>query len=136
VETVSDGPLLHAFLGRLRKVTLSHPVSPVSPRCYGKSLCERGAWDIEEYSKDANGGSGNKGGSHKQQSPRPPVRIHREGVKSCVETNLQNKGLISADRGTKATLMRTIPSSLFKSYTKDLLFPIFELVFQHRLNFL
>ena len=34
----------------------------------------------------------------------------------------------------KATLVRTIPSSLFKSYTKDLLLPIFELVFQHRLN--
>ena len=47
-------------------------------------------------------------------------------------TNLQNKGLISADRGTKATLMLTIPRSLFKSYTKDLSFPIFELVFQHR----
>ena len=49
------------------------------------------------------------------------------------KTNLQNKGLISADRGTKATLVRTIPRSLFKSYTKDLSFPIFELVFQHRL---
>jgi hypothetical protein len=35
----------------------------------------------------------------------------------------------------KATLVRTIPRSLFKSYTKDLLFAIFELVFQHRLNF-
>ena len=51
-------------------------------------------------------------------------------------TNLQNKGLISADRGTGATLVRTIPRSLFKSYTKDLLFPIFELVFQHRLKLL
>jgi hypothetical protein len=49
-------------------------------------------------------------------------------------TNLQNKGLISADRGTKATLTRTIPRSLFKSYTKDLSLPIFELIFQHRLN--
>ena len=48
-------------------------------------------------------------------------------------TNLQNKGLISADRDTKVTLMRTIPRSLFKSYTKDLSLPIFELVFQHRL---
>ena len=47
-------------------------------------------------------------------------------------TNLQNKGLISADRGTKATLTLTIPRSLFKSYAKDLSFPIFELVFQHR----
>ena len=44
-------------------------------------------------------------------------------------TNLQNRGWISADRGTKATLMRTIPRSLFKSSTKDLSLPIFELVF-------
>ena len=44
-------------------------------------------------------------------------------------TNLQNKGWISADRGTKATLMRTIPRSLFKSSTKDLSLPIFELMF-------
>ena len=50
----------------------------------------------------------------------------------CENTNLQNKGLISADRGTKATLVRTIPRSLFKSYTKDLSFSIFELVFQYR----
>ena len=46
-----------------------------------------------------------------------------------IKTNLQNEGLISADRGTKATLMRTIPRSIFKSYTKDLSLPIFELVF-------
>jgi hypothetical protein len=31
--------------------------------------------------------------------------------------------------------MRTIPRSLFKSYTKDLSPPIFELVFQHRQPF-
>ena len=56
--------------------------------------------------------------------------------KNCLEfvrrvkvTNLQNVGWISADRGTKATLMRTIPSSLFKSSTKDLSLPIFELGF-------
>jgi hypothetical protein len=48
------------------------------------------------------------------------------------QTNLQNKGLISADRGTKATLALTIPRSLFKSYARDLSFPIFELVLQHR----
>ena len=30
--------------------------------------------------------------------------------------------------------MRTIPRSLFKSYTKDLSLPIFELVIQHRLR--
>ncbi len=44
-------------------------------------------------------------------------------------TNRQNQGLISADRGTKATLMLTIPRSIFKSSTKDLSLPIFELVF-------
>ena len=42
-------------------------------------------------------------------------------------TNLQNESLISADRGTKATLTLTIPRSIFKSYTKDLFVPIFEL---------
>ena len=47
-------------------------------------------------------------------------------------TNLKNKGLISADRGTKATLVLTIPRSVFKSSTKDLSLPIFELVFQHQ----
>ena len=72
-------------------------------------------------------------GLYKEQGPRTHTL---QSMKSWLETNLQNKGLISADRGTKATLMRTIPSSLFKSYTKDLLFPIFELVFQHRLNLL
>ena len=46
-----------------------------------------------------------------------------------MNTNLQNAGWISADRGTKATLMRTIPGSLFKSSTKDLSLPIFELMF-------
>ena len=64
------------------------------------------------------------------QAPRPGSR------RVCNKTNLQNKGLISADRGTKATLVRTIPRSLFKSYTKDLLFPIFELAFQLRLRLL
>ena len=59
-------------------------------------------------------------------TPHSPSAV---GGRRVVETNLQNKGLISADRGTRATLMRTIPRSLFKSYTKDLLFPIFELVF-------
>jgi hypothetical protein len=47
-------------------------------------------------------------------------------------TNLQNKGRISTDRGTKATLMLTIPCSIFKSFTKDLSLSIFELVIQHR----
>ncbi len=48
-------------------------------------------------------------------------------------TNLQNEGLISTDRGAKATLMLTIPRSTFKSYTKDLSLSIFELVFQHQI---
>ena len=77
--------------------------------------------------------------SHKDKGERsmPPPSIHStQGMKKCHITNLQNQGLISADRGTKATLIRTIPSSLFKSYTKDLLFPIFELVFQHWMKLL
>ena len=37
------------------------------------------------------------------------------------------------DRGTKATLTLTIPRSIFKSSTKDLSLPIFEIVIQHRL---
>ena len=49
-----------------------------------------------------------------------------------IVTNLQNIGLISTDRGTKATLMLTIPCSIFKSFTKDLSLSIFELVIQHR----
>ena len=48
-------------------------------------------------------------------------------------TNLSNRGLISADRGTRATLLRTIPRSMFKSYTKDLSCPMFELVVPRRL---
>ena len=47
-------------------------------------------------------------------------------------TNLQNGGLISTDRGTKATLTLTIPRSIFKSFTKDLSRSIFELMCQHR----
>ena len=50
------------------------------------------------------------------------------------ETNLQNKGLISADRGTKATLTLTIPRSSIKSYANDLSFPIFGLAIRHRLQ--
>ena len=45
-------------------------------------------------------------------------------------TNLWNKGLISADRRTKPTLMLTIPRSSLKSYTMDLSFPIFEIMIQ------
>ncbi len=50
----------------------------------------------------------------------------------------QNKsediGWVSADRDTKATLMLTTPSLVFKSYTKDLSLPIFVLVIQHHLH--
>ena len=42
-------------------------------------------------------------------------------------TNLGNKGLISADRSNKATLLLTIPRCVFKSSAKDLSFPIFQL---------
>ena len=45
-------------------------------------------------------------------------------------TNLENKGLISVDRNNKATLLLTIPRSIFKSSTKDLSCPIFEIVNQ------
>ena len=47
------------------------------------------------------------------QSPRAasgPLKT-RYCLKICWKTNLQNKGLISVDRGTKATLVRTIPRS-------------------------
>jgi hypothetical protein len=37
--------------------------------------------------------------------------------------NLKNKGLISEDRNNKATLLLTIPRSVFKSSAKDLIPP-------------
>ena len=46
-------------------------------------------------------------------------------------TNRRNVGWTSADRSTKATLMLTVPSSLFKSSTKDLTRPTFIIRF-HR----
>ncbi len=46
------------------------------------------------------------------------------------KTNPWNKGLISADRNARIALMLTIPRSLVKSSTKDLSFPIFEIMFQ------
>ena len=46
-------------------------------------------------------------------------------------TNLWNKGLISADRRTKPTLMLTIPRSIFKSSTKDLSLPTFEIAMEY-----
>ena len=45
---------------------------------------------------------------------------------NCLHTNRQNKGWTSADRSTKATLMLTVPRSLFKSSTKDLTWPTLE----------
>jgi hypothetical protein len=45
-------------------------------------------------------------------------------------TNHGNKGLISVDRRTRPTLILTIPCFLFKSSTKDLSLPIFEIVIQ------
>ena len=44
------------------------------------------------------------------------------------KTNLRNKGLISADRSNKATLLLTIPRSLYKSSTKDSSTQIFEII--------
>ena len=41
------------------------------------------------------------------------------------------KGLISADRRTKPTLMLTIPRSIFKSSTKDLSLPTFEIAMEY-----
>jgi hypothetical protein len=71
--------------------------------------------------------------SQKYTSPAPPPPTRLQGeAGGRIGTNLQNEGLISADRGTKATLTLTIPCSLFKSYTKDFSFPTFELVFQYR----
>ena len=63
---------------------------------------------------------------------QPLTRFLIRGNEKIKVTNLQNVGLISTDRGTKATLMLTIPRSIFKSFTKDLSLSIFELVIQHR----
>ena len=72
---------------------------------------------------------------HSQRQVNEPLKMSPHKKKDGNEmfwTNRQNKGLISADRGTKATLTRTIPRSIFKSSTKDLSFPIFELVIRPR----
>ena len=45
-------------------------------------------------------------------------------------TNHRNRGRTSADRSTEATLMLTVPRSLFKSSTKDLTWPSLEIVFR------
>ena len=45
-------------------------------------------------------------------------------------TNLWNKGLISADRRTKPTLMLTIPRSSYKSFTKDLTWQTYGIIIQ------
>ena len=57
-------------------------------------------------------------------------RRREEEWSSRERTNHGNKGLISVDRRTKPTLILTIPCFLFKSSTKDLSFPIFEIVIQ------
>ena len=55
-----------------------------------------------------------------------------QGEKMSVQrTNLWNEGLISADRSAETTLMLTIPRSLRKSSTKDLSYPILQLLFRH-----
>ncbi len=45
--------------------------------------------------------------------------IVHPGREEMLKTNLKNKGLISADRSNKATLLLTIPRSVFKSSAKD-----------------
>ncbi|PKB93990.1 hypothetical protein RhiirA5_279988, partial [Rhizophagus irregularis] len=45
-----------------------------------------------------------------------------------------NTGLISADRSTKATLLLTIPSPIFKSSAKDLSNPILEITIQRQVE--
>jgi hypothetical protein len=62
----------------------------------------------------------------------PHLKYYKRKWIKFMFTNHQNIGLISTDRGTKATLMLTIPCSIFKSFTKDLSLSIFELVIQHR----
>ena len=59
----------------------------------------------------------------------PHLKIDKRKWIKFMFTNHQNIGLISTDRGTKATLMLTIPCSIFKSFTKDLSPSIFELEF-------
>ena len=48
-----------------------------------------------------------------------------------IKTNQGNKGLISADRRTKPTLVRTIPRYIVKSSTRDLSYPIFSIVISY-----
>jgi hypothetical protein len=59
--------------------------------------------------------------------PPGPLKEKKKVYKS------QEQGLNLNRSWHKATLMRTIPRSSFKSYTKDLSPPIFELVFQHQI---
>ena len=62
-----------------------------------------------------------------------PSLSKKERLEERSKTNLRNKGLISADRRTRPTLMLTIPRSLVKSSTKDLSFPTVGIVFQRTL---
>ena len=66
-----------------------------------------------------------------ETKPRKCTRAELEAASGCGEkgemfnwTNLENKGLISADRNNKATLLLTIPRFVFKSSAKDLSPPI------------
>ena len=69
--------------------------------------------------------------NHRQKSWARPQAHSRERRK-CSKSQEQRLNLNRSWH--KATLMRTIPRSSFKSFTKDLSLPIFELVFQHQLN--
>ena len=66
----------------------------------------------------------------KSESPNKLSVLRLAGVRKCQKTNLENKGLISADRNNKATLLLTIPRSVFKSSAKDLSPPISCIMFQ------
>ena len=67
---------------------------------------------------------------HSHTRRRVFVRKHTPyGV--VMVTNQGNKGLISADRRTKPTLVRTIPRYIVKSSTRDLSYPIFSIVISY-----
>ena len=85
--------------------------------------------------KKRKSGKGNqKRDREKKRKERKEKKRKNKGKKERKGTNLQNKGLISADRGTKATLnCLQYPVRKFKSSTKDLSLPIFELVIRHGL---
>ena len=57
--------------------------------------------------------------------------IYNKIYNFIIKTNQGNKGLISADRRTKPTLVRTIPRYIVKSSTRDLSYPIFSIVISY-----